>query len=110
MEKQENDINEFFDGFIQRLSILQSYYKVNPDVRDNTIIELMGELSVIRKSFLRDWHLVEAQEKILREYEDYFETFGINVNGAKDKIDSNPEIQHHLSEANKHIENIENGE
>lgn len=108
MEKQETQIAEIFDKFIQSLSVLNSDIKLSADTKHNALINLMDDMQAIKERFLRDWHTVEAQDRIITEYQDYFETFGFNIQSVNDKIEMNTEIQHHLIQAKKYKEQIEN--
>lgn len=103
----QETVKAVFSNFTKKLTTLQSYFNINKNLRDDTIQTLMEEIKSIEKSFLRDWHSTEAYQKIIQEYEDYFETFGFNIKPVKDKISSDKEIQFHLQEAMRYHEEIE---
>ncbi len=100
-------VKNVFTSVKQRLTSLQSYFNMKPQLRDDIIHTLLEEMSAIEKSFLRDWHSTEAYQRIIQEYEDYFQTFGFNSSAIEKKIKEDQEIQFHLNEATKYHNEIE---
>ena len=92
-------INKVFSIMALKLNILHSDYRTNKLQRNEIVKQLIEYNEEIRNQYLREWHTVEAQLKIIEKLEYYLNVFGHDVDSIINKISEEKEIKEHLEKA-----------
>lgn len=90
--EERSNVNKVFDMMNQKITVLLPAYGLNKQDRDDVVCELMGYNEEIRKQFLKEWHMVEAQDKVIDKLKYYLEVFGHDGDVIMDKIMGEDEI------------------
>jgi len=89
-------VNGVFDSMKEKLSVLFPENNLSKIEQAGVTTQLLDYNEQIRKHFLKEWHMVEAQDKIIGKLEYYLEVFGHDVESIRGKIMEDEEINAHL--------------
>ena len=90
-------ISEVFGHYIQKLGLLDSQYGLKATERNKIVADLIVGLLEIKIQYLKEWHTIEGQIKVIQKLEYYLEVFGHDMDSIRSKIQDDVEIQDHLT-------------
>ena len=79
-------VNGVFDKLGEKIKELKSENGLSTFERDKKLNDLIEFNELIREKFLKEWHMVEAQDRIIQKLEYYLEVLGHDVDSIRLKI------------------------
>jgi len=91
----EDTVREVFSSIQRELNSLTHSDKTVGD-RYDIIMELTKQLQEVKIAYIKDWHTVEGQIKIIQTFESHLLDSGNDLEIITNRISGNGEIQYHL--------------